>query len=300
MMDGFVRRLAGCSALAMLLTPTLASAQGIAFAFDMRFTSNNTQNLFSFPVNDPLDQTQIGPIGDTGYETFAMDFNTAGTRLHLIDHSISNEALRLGTVNYRTGAFTPGPTISGGGFQGANPTGLSVDPTDETFFASRTNQLFTIDPATGVANFIGIFRDQSGTGLGTVIDIAVDNNGVLYAHVLGISNNNGGGLWRVDKTTGIAEFVGFNGIPTNFAQGMDFDPTTNMLYAALYTTNGNGSYGTWDTETGAWTEILPLINFPDPSGNGRELELAIRIPTPAGALLLGMGGLVATFRRRTT
>lgn len=280
---------------AVVMVPSVAMAQGVAYAFDLRFAANT--NLFSFPVNDPTNQTQIGPVGGLNYSTFAMDFNTSGSTLHVIDHLPGTTMLRMGTVDYSTGVFNPGPMLSAN-FQGTNPTGLSVDPTNETFFASNPTTLFTIDPNTGNATTVGNFVDATGAPLGTVIDIAVSNDGNLFAHVLGSVAGQGGSLWAVDKFTGVSSLVGFSGVVTNFAQGMDFDPTTNLLYAALYTSGGNGSYGVWDTTTGAFSEILPLASFPDPSGNGRELELAIRIPTPGSVAVLGLAGLAAVRRRR--
>jgi hypothetical protein len=206
---------------------------------------------------------------------------------------------RLGTIDTTTGVFAPGPSITGAGFNATSPaTGLSIDPTSETFFASKANELFTLNPVTGVATSVGNFLDASGAPLGTVIDIAVDNFGQMYAHVLGTAALGGGALWRVDKTTGISTLVGTSGVATGFAQGMDFDPTTNLLHAALYTSGGNGSYGTWDTTTGSWTQILALSGFPDPTPNGRELEIAIRVPGPATASLLVLGAAAAMRRRR--
>ncbi len=291
-----MRKLRSAAVLAALaLSPAAAMAQGVVYAFDLRFAAQS--NLFSFPVNDPIDQTQIGPVGNLDYTTFAMDFNTAGSVLHIVDHSLGTTALRMGTLDINTGAFTPGPTITGP-FQGLNPTGLSVDPTTETFYTSRTNELFTVDPMTGASSSVGNFVDALGNPIGSVIDIAVDNNGRMFAHVLGSTAGQGGGLWAIDKSSGVGTFVGFSGVVTNFAQGMDFDPTTNLLHAALYTSGGNGSYGIWDTTDGSWTEILTLSAFPDPTPNGRELEMAIRIPAPSAIMAMGIGGLALTRRRR--
>lgn len=282
---------------ALLATPVVAWAQGIVYAHDLRFAAQ--ANLFSFPANDPLTQTQIGPVGGLNYTTFAMDFNTAGTALYALNHLPGANATQLGVIDITTGVFAAGPSITGAGWDtaGTTPTGLSVDPTNETFYASKTNELFTLNPVTGVATSVGMFAQVTGAPIGTVIDIAVDNNGQLFAHVLGSTAGVGGTLWSIDKTTAIGTLVGASGIVTNFAQGMDFDPTTNILYAALYTSGGAGSYGTWNTTTGAWTEILPLLSFPDPTPNGRELEIAIRVPEPTTLSLLVLGAL-GLLRRR--
>jgi hypothetical protein len=277
-----------CAALcAMFLVPSLASAQSTTFAFDHR----GADNLFSFPVNDPMTQTQIGPIMDPlDYAPFAMDFDTAGSTLYVINHLNTAVGLEVGTVNTTTGAYTAGAPITGG-LVGTTETGLSVDPTSETFYASNAAELFTLNPVTGVATSVGPFLDGAGAPLGTVIDIAINNSGRMYAHVLG------GALWSIDKTTGASTLVGNSGLASNFAQGMDFDPASDLLYAAVYTGGGTGSYGTWNTGDGSFTEILALPSFPDP-GSGRELEMAVRIPEPTTLGLIAFGALGLLRRRR--
>jgi hypothetical protein len=262
---------------ALLCCQGAAVAQSEVFAFDLRFAAQ--ANLFSFETNTPAIQTQIGPVGGLNYSTFAMDFSVDGSTLHALNHLPGANAVQLGVIDTATGVFTASATVTGAGWDtaGTNPTGLSIDPVSGVFYASKTNQLFTINPVTAVATLVGNFVDTSGIQLGTVIDISIDNNGNMFLHVLNnVAGGPGGALWSVDKATGVCTFIGTSGVATNFAQGMDFDPATNILYAALYTGGGNGSYGTWDTSTGAWTEILALASFPDPTPNGRELEIAIR------------------------
>ncbi len=278
------KRIVGGVVLAMLLTP-IASAQ-FTFAFDHR----GDDNLFSYPVNDPLSQTQIGPVGGLNYAPFAMDFDTAGTTLYVVNHA--GGVFELGTVNTTTGAYTAGPAI-------ANPqgteTGLSVDPTNETFYLSYAASLYTLNPANGATTLIGDFigPDPGGNPIGLVIDIAIDNQGNMFAHSISTD-----ALYSIDKSNAAATFIGFSGLAANFAQGMDFDPVSNQLYAAIYTGGGTGSYGTWDTTSGVFTEILDLPSFPDP-GSGRELEMAItRVPEPATLTLLGLGAMVLLRRRR--
>lgn len=257
----------------LALTPVLvqAQAQSTTYSLDLRFLATDA-NFFSFPVDDPLTQTQIGPVGGIGWATFAMDFNTAGTVLHVIDNAVS-PSFQLGTIDFETtGGFTPGPMVTGP-LAGQAHTGLAVDPTDETFYVSTGTQLFTIDPVTGVSTLVATFSgtDINGNLIGLMIDIAIDSTGQMFAHDIGTD-----ALYAVNKATAAATFIGFSNLAANFAQGMDIDPATDVLYAAIYTGGGTGSYGTWDTSTGVFTEILTLPMFPDPTGNGRELEMAIR------------------------
>jgi hypothetical protein len=273
--------------IVLLFATSGARAEGIAYAFDLR----GDDNLFSFPANDPTSQTQIGPIAPSvGYATFGMDFNTAGTTLYAINHEPG--ALEVGTVDINTGVYTMSAPIA---TPAPNETGLSVDPTDDSLYLSTGTSLYTLNPGDGATALVGNFSGMTPGGLtiGTVIDIAIDNSGQMYAHDISTDS-----LWSVNKATGAATFVGGSGLAGNFAQGMDFDPTSNLLYAAIYVSGGTGSYGTWNTSTGAFNQILPLGSFPDPAGaNGRELEMAIRVPEPASASLLALAGLMLLRRR---
>ncbi len=276
-----------------LMLSSSAFAQSTTYALDLRFAA--TSNLFSFPVNTPLVQTQIGPVGGLPYTTFAMDFDSAGTTLHIVNNT-PTVSFEMGTLNTSTGVYTSGPAITGP-LAGVGHSGLSVDPTTETFFVSTTSSLFTVDPITGASTAVGGFTGLTPTSapIGLIIDIAVSPSGQMFGH--DISND---ALWSIDKTTGAGTFIGFSGLAGNFAQGMDFDPATGLLYAAIYTGGGTGSYGTWDTTSGVFTQILDLPSFPDPSANGRELELAISaVPEPHFLLALaGILGFSIFFRRR--
>jgi hypothetical protein len=263
-------------ALALAGAPA-ALAQGEAFGVNLR----GAVNLRQFPANDP---SQMGNIIGTTINTYAIDFNTAGTALYAVRNTdASNPNLTLGTIDTLTGAFSPIADVSGLP-SGTTPTGLSVDPTTETFYLSTGTTLYTLDPVTGVATTIGDF----GSVPGIMIDIAVDNNGNMFGHGIGAD-----ALFSIDKTTGLATQVGpSHGFAANFAQGMDFDPTTNTLYAAIYVSGGVGHYVAWDTTTGEVTVLADTLPF------NVEMELAIRVPAPGALALVGLGGLVAVRRRR--
>ena len=267
---------------------SLAQAEGITFAYDLR----GDDNLFSFPTNDPLNQTILDPGPITTWATYAMDFNSAGDTLYAVDHSGGTGVLLFGTVDKVTGAFTAGPSVldPAGASLGVNETGLSIDPTDETFYLSTGTMLFDLDPVTGVASPIGTFSgtDGNGAAIGTMIDIAVDNNGNMYGFDIGTDS-----LWSIDKTSAAATHIVNSGFAANFAQGMDVDPTTNLLYSSVYTGGGTGSYGYWDTNTGAFTEVLDL-----PSFGSVELEIAIMVPEPSGIAILLISVISLAFLRR--
>jgi len=263
-------------ALALAGAPA-ALAQGEVFAVNL----HNPVNLRQFPANDP---SQIGNIIGPTISTYAMDFNTAGTALYAIRNAdASNPNPTLGTIDTLTGDFSPIANVTGVP-SSRQLTGLSVDPTTETFYLSTDTTLYTLDPVTGVATTIGDF----GSVPGIMIDIAVDNNGNLFGHGIGAD-----ALFSIDKTTGLATQIGSgHGMNATFAQGMDFDPTTNILYAAIYIASGQGYYVAWDTTTGGVTVLADTLPF------NVEMELAIRVPAPGALALVGLGGLVAVRRRR--
>ena len=185
------RRILIVAAIVALTLPSLAQADGVTFAFDHR----GDDNLFSFAANDPLaDVTQIGPIGGLNYSPFAMDFDTSGSTLFVVDGTT------IGTVDTTTGVFTAGPTLSGD-WAGGTETGLSFDSSSSTVYLSDAANLYSVDIGTGATTLIGAFTglDPNGAPIGTVIDIAVDNFGALFAHDIVTDS-----LWSIDIGTAAA------------------------------------------------------------------------------------------------
>ncbi|MBX3727233.1 MAG: DUF11 domain-containing protein [Xanthomonadales bacterium] len=112
------------------------------------------------------------------------------------------------------------------------------------------NQLYRIDVAAGTGTLVGSI---SGGGLpanAIVIAIAVSPDGLMYG--IEIQNDV---LFAIDKTSGAAAVIGPTGVNANFAQDMDFDPSTGTLYWAGYQGGGNSQMFTVDTTTGAATSI---------------------------------------------
>jgi hypothetical protein len=259
--------------LAVLLLASAANAQSTTYGFDLRFAATDP-NLVAFPVDDPtgLVIVDITP----GYITFAMDFEPTGTTIHVVNRGDGTIPRTMGTVDPATGDFTSGALLSGDFVTAQTETGLSFDPTDGTAYLTGTDgtatSLYTVNPATGVTDLVASITRADLTPVTLVIDISINSSGEMYAHDIATDS-----LYAVDKTTGLATLVGPSGLAGNFAQGMDFDPATDILYAAIYTGGGTGSYGTWDTDTGVFTPILGLPMFPDPMfGNGYELEMTVQ------------------------
>ncbi len=278
---------------AILLSACCASLSHAArtYAFDLR----DDDNLFSFPADNPNMVTAVNS-GPTAWATYGLDFNAAGDTLYAVNHADAAAGLTLGTVDTSNGTFTPVASIldAAGEPLSGDETGLSVDPTDNSIYLSTGAQLFTLDASTGVATLVGRFSgmDPDGTAISSVIDIAIDNNGDLFAFDIGTDS-----LWSVDMSTAAATHVAASELDASYAQGMDFDPTTNVLYSAIYMGSGNGSYGKWDLTNGVFTEVLDL-----PSFGSVELEIAITVPEPSGGVLsllcLGGLGLIRCRRQR--
>jgi hypothetical protein len=264
--------------LALIMYGTAAVNAGTVYALDLR--SDN--EFLSFPVNNPAPNV----IAGVSYDAYTLDFDSLANNLY----AITVPDFVLGTIDTSTGAFTAVAPVTGIG-SGENTTGLSVDPTDETFYLStavttNANYLYKVNPTTGVATLVAPLSGNVGNEL--FIDIAIDANGQMYTHDIGND-----ALYIVDKTTGAATQLGSTGYAANYAQGMDFDYETNTLYATLYTGGGTGAFVWFDLNTGAANQIVSTTPW------DMEMEMAVDtpIPEPASLSLLALGGLVLLRRR---
>ncbi len=256
--------------VSLMMAP--AALAGDVVAFNLR----GDNELLEFPANAPAENITVSGIT---YDTFAMDYDSLATTLYAITFA---PIIEFGTIDTGTGAFNAIGPISGDGAGEANFGGLSVDPTDETFFASSGSTLYTLNPATGATTRVGDFDPAD-----LIIDIAISADGQMYGHDILADE-----LVSIDKTTGATTPIGFTGFNANFAQGMDFDYETNTLLATIYTGGGTGVFASLDLTTGAATPIIDTTPW------NAEMEMAVRfpIPEPASALLLGLAGLL--IRRR--
>ncbi len=248
----------------LLVTSQATAQEGQAFAYWLQ-----PGRFLKFPASDPID-LEFGNIKNIS--PFALDWNAAGDALYIVD----NNTLSVGTLDPVSGAFTFVASLDAG-YLGGTVTGLSADPTDGTFYLSGfnvTNQLYTLDVDTGAVTFIADFALPGGNGgSGILIDIAINSKGQMFAHEIDGAIGDGtiaGGLWSVEKTTGLSSFIGTSGLESSFAQGMDFDPDTDILYAAIYTGGGTGEYGTWNTTNASFSSIESLPNF-----GPVELEISV-------------------------
>jgi hypothetical protein len=199
------------SAAPSLQAPTRVLCYGV----DM----DNSQ-LVSFYSDDPGTFTTIGSVGANLIP--CVDFlNGDFSTLYGLDY----DAQELVTFDTATAARTViGPATPA---SGQRWTGLAADPDGALYAASTSisaSRLYVIDPLTGATTDIGDITDAPG-----IISIAINGAGELYG--LDIVNDN---LVFIDKTTGAGSIIGSVGFDASYAQGMDFDESSDTLYLAAY------------------------------------------------------------------
>ncbi|HHN93250.1 MAG TPA: hypothetical protein ENK17_00625, partial [Anaerolineae bacterium] len=219
-------------------------------------------NLVNFDTEDP---GGASVVGNTGGSLFAGDFlNGDFSQMYALDYDTNNFVI----VDTATGAVT----IVGQALPAAGQswTGMAGDPTNGVLYASSTDCstsiLYSIDPATGTPTQIGTITNAS-----CIIGIAVNSAGQMYG--LDIASDS---LLFIDKDTGAGTVIGPVGFNANYAQGMDFDESTDTLYLAAYNLDsGAAELRIADTTTGNSTLVGA---FPA----GTEMD-AMAVATGGGA-----------------
>jgi Subtilase family/PKD domain/Carboxypeptidase regulatory-like domain/Repeat of unknown function (DUF6923)/Kelch motif len=221
-------------------SPLGGSIQGVqAFGND----AYPTGDLITFDSETPGTFTSIANLfpgaGDflAGADFLNGDFST----LYAVTYG-SNQLLAIDTT---TGAMTViGPSIPGGGESWSGMTASN----DGTLYGSAaacgaSSTLYTIDPDDGTVTPVG-----SITNGPCIIDIAINAAGEMYG--VDLVNDV---LVQIDPATGAGTVIGPVGINANYAQGMDFEDESGILYWAAYSTSGE--LRIIDTSTGASTLV---------------------------------------------
>jgi hypothetical protein len=175
-----------------------------------------------------------------GTAYFAGDFIGGDfSKLYVIDYY----AQQLHALDTATGVTTViGSSVPR---SGESWTGLSGG-SNGVMYASSTNisrsTLYKIDLTTGAATEIGEI-----TNAPAIIDIAVTPDATAIYGVDIVNDK----LVRIDPSTGAGTVVGSVGINANFAQGMDFDDVSGVLYWAAWSSDSyQGEMRVIDTSTG--------------------------------------------------
>jgi len=226
------RKAASVGPLAPTASPLADAAP--AFAIDL-----STSNLGTFMSDAPGVWTDIGPVGLGG--PFAGDFLGGDfSQMYVLDYDTNG----FYVVDTATGAATEiGTSTPQSGQVWTGMTGF----VDGTLYAASTDggqsYLYTVDPATGATTLVGEI-----TNAPAIIDIAINADGEMYGVDIGSDV-----LVAIDPATGAGTVVGSLGYSANYAQGMDFEEESGVLYWAAYSTSGE--LRIIDTETGASTSV---------------------------------------------
>ncbi|MEK9138882.1 MAG: hypothetical protein AAB393_17310, partial [Bacteroidota bacterium] len=105
--------------------------------------------------------------------------------------------------------------------------------------------LYTINLTTGATTVVGQMMP-----IPSVIGMAISPSGQMYAY--GLDDQ----FYSVNKATGTSTLIGPIGFDANFAQDMDYDFLTDVLYMAAYNNaTSRGELRTVDISTGATTLV---------------------------------------------
>ena len=210
----------------------------------------------------PGDWMEVAGTTDTAY--YAGDFvGRHYDRIYVIDYTL-NELHTLAAAtgaDTTIGACTP---MSGQVWTGATGTA------DGTLYASSTDgstsHLYTVNVATGAATVVGQITNAPG-----IIDIAIDTDGEMYG--VDVLTDM---LVQINPASGAGTVVGPIGFDAHYAQGMDFEDGSGVLYLAAYNqTSAQGELRIADTTTGSSTLVGAF------SGGAQVDVLAFTPPTDA-------------------
>jgi hypothetical protein len=215
-------------------------------------------------TDTPGEWVYVESVAGTAY--FAGDFVGGDfSQMYVIDYNLD----QLHTLNTTTGADTTigvcNP-ISGQVWTGATGTA------DGSLYASSTDDLssylYTVNIDTGTTTVVGQI-----TNAPTIIDIAINADGEMYG--VDISNDN---LVQIDPVTGAGTVIGSIGFDADYAQSMDFEDVSGVLYLAAYnTTTSRGELRIANTATG---NSALVGGFPD----GAQTDALAFTPPPTQLL----------------
>lgn len=209
------------------------------YQFNMRGSGTGADSLQSFLLPNANTATIIGP--QTG-NIYGLEFDPVASKIWAV-----NDTFGLGELNKTTGVFTAAVTITGV-TAGQSPTGLAFQTAASPFYLSTSSgtvsELYTVNPVTGVATLVG------SMGIPLVIDIAINASGQMYAHDISTDS-----IYSVNTATGATTLIGPTGVAANFAQGIEFDKTTGVLYGWIYEGAGVNRFATLNLTTGAATTV---------------------------------------------
>ena len=277
-----------------MLVAFTSDAANTAQGFDASYTSTlPTGVVYGYKAFDPVNGI-TGPVffdlANPGTLTLiddqsSLDFLSGGSWVNGTWYACDFVSDELVTVDPSTGARTiVGPL-------GVHFDGMSYDPTTGTMYGVNINgSLYTVDLSSGAATPVNI------TSGNLLVTLACSPSGQLYSLDVGTDE-----LVSIDKGTGLITSIGAIGFDANFAQDMEFDGSTGILYMTAYNnTLSQGELRTANTTTGASTLVgvfenqAEITGFAIPSNTNPFPPV---IPTNESAIILGQAqidGIPAT------
>jgi len=199
------------------------------------------ENLVYFPdTSAPGSWNVVGSLAGT--EFFAGDFVGGDFDTLYVINSTGNTLYGVNTTTAATTLIGTATPPAGQSF-----SGLSGTPFGEMYGLTTTcagSNLVMVDVTTGATTDLGALP-----GIDCGIDLAYNtDDGMIYIVDLVTDS-----LFRVDPATVTVTLVGALGASPNYAQGMDYEEESGILYWAAYTTVGE--LRIIDTTTGASTLV---------------------------------------------
>ena len=225
--------------------PSVPFVPGAVPAFGETSFTATGGSYVSLDASAPATLNTVAPLTSLFFAgTFVNnDFTT--------EYAVDYPAGDLYTINTTTGAKA---RIGSTGTASGQVTGIRWDSsTGNTYLMASacgtTSTLYTLDLTTGATRVVG---SSSGN---CIIDIAIDPSGLMYGVDIVADT-----LVAIDKTTGAAAVIGSIGFNANFAEGLDFNASTGILYfTGVDSGAGNaGNMYTINTTTGHATIVGPI------------------------------------------
>lgn len=182
----------------------------------------------------------------------------ADSTLYAVDSTFNG----LYTLSTTTAQLTLVGTVSFQGYDSHILSDLTYDPVHNLLcgldeggggiLGASNGAIVAIDPQTAVATTIATIPQGDGA---YVHGLAYDRLSDTFYY----SSDYDGDLYRVDAKTGQTTKVGFIGsfstLQQPYVDGLEFDPTTNVLYGCVSDWDDNGALVRIDTTTGQGTLI---------------------------------------------
>ncbi len=203
------------------------------------FEVNPGHTFFVFNTGDPSNHTVISAID---YTPSGGTFNAVNTEFMYIIDPNTNRLIRVEIPSGEATDIGPCNPVNGESW-----TGITVDKfTNQMYGISSSltqSTLYSINVGKGTASVIG------PTGIPGAIDVTIDGTGQLYSFSIVTDAS-----YMIDKINGASTLLGSIGFDANYAQGMGYEPLTDIVYlAAFNNATGSGELRILDRETGNTT-----------------------------------------------